>query len=233
MTNQRSVVGITAYQALIASHPQWFISDPAGISIETDSEKIRHIENIIGNRYATRGQPSEWAHVGLLYEDPYIVLLRDAVTFPDGSPGIHHRVLRRSGEPAGVAMMPILDGQLVLVRHYRHPTQRWHWEFPRGAIEPGQTPLSAARIELLEEISADVQSIEPIGVIHGASALMGMSVVMFAAYVRSIGRTAIEDGISATEIVSIRTFETMVIAGEVTDSFTLGCFLNARLRGLI
>jgi ADP-ribose pyrophosphatase len=233
MTNQRSAGGSDAYQDLIVSHPQWFVSDHAGIRIETVPGSIRQIEEIIGARYASRGQPEEWARVGILYEDPYIVLLRDAVTFPDGSPGIHHRVLRRSGEPAGVAMMPILDGKLVLVRHYRHPTRSWHWEFPRGAIEPGQTPMAAARCELLEEISAVVQSIEPIGIIHGASALMGMSVVMFAAYVTSIGRTALQDGIAATEIVSVRAFETMVKDGEVTDSFTLGCFLNARLRGLL
>lgn len=43
------------------------------------------------------------------------------------------------------------DGQLVLVRQWRHGTRRFELELPAGVIEEGETPEQAAARELREE----------------------------------------------------------------------------------
>jgi len=42
-------------------------------------------------------------------------------------------------------------GDVVLVRQYRHPVRRILLELPAGKIDPGDTPVAAARRELMEE----------------------------------------------------------------------------------
>jgi ADP-ribose pyrophosphatase len=51
----------------------------------------------------------------------------------------------------GVAVLPITDSGLVLVRCYRHALRTTLWEVPRGFIDAGETPAAAALRELGEE----------------------------------------------------------------------------------
>ncbi len=41
--------------------------------------------------------------------------------------------------------------EVILVRLYRHGVGQIIWEIPGGVIDPGETPLEAARRELMEE----------------------------------------------------------------------------------
>jgi ADP-ribose pyrophosphatase len=51
-----------------------------------------------------------------------------------------------------IVLLPVLpDGRIVLVRQYRHATGQHLWELVAGRIEPGESPVAAARRELLEE----------------------------------------------------------------------------------
>ena len=43
------------------------------------------------------------------------------------------------------------DGQLVLIRQYRHGIAGVHYELCAGVVDPGEDPLVAAQRELLEE----------------------------------------------------------------------------------
>jgi ADP-ribose pyrophosphatase len=52
-----------------------------------------------------------------------------------------------------VGIVPVRDdGQVVLVRQYRHPTGDWLLEIPAGSVDPGETPEACAQRELAEEI---------------------------------------------------------------------------------
>lgn len=63
--------------------------------------------------------------------------------------------------PGSVAIIPILDdGHVVLVRQYRHATERAMWEIPAGTAETGEEPEAGARRELREETGYTADSIE-------------------------------------------------------------------------
>ena len=53
----------------------------------------------------------------------------------------------------GSAVMMAVDDKkrVLLVRQYRLPAERYLWELPAGRLDPGETPLQAARRELAEE----------------------------------------------------------------------------------
>jgi ADP-ribose pyrophosphatase len=52
---------------------------------------------------------------------------------------------------AGVAVLPVRDGRVGLIRVFRHPLGKWSWEAIKGHAEPGEDAREAAARELLEE----------------------------------------------------------------------------------
>ncbi len=81
---------------------------------------------------------------------------------------------------AGVAVLPVRDGRVGLIRVFRHPLGKWSWEAIKGHAEPGEDAREAAARELLEEsgflVAADkfidLGAIAPEGgVIEGRSRL--------------------------------------------------------------
>jgi ADP-ribose pyrophosphatase len=224
---------LEGYLAFARRYAQCFETPVGGASIVLDPEEIVRIERLVGDRYAAQGRPREWAEVGVRYEDPYLTVVRDAVVFPDGSPGIHHRAMRPDRDPSGVVTLPILDGDVVLIRHFRHPVRAWCWEAPRGAIEPGQSPEAAVAAELAEEMEAAARELVPLGRMHGASGFMGIAVLLYLVRIEGFGAPALGEGIAEARRFNVGEIEDLVRAGEITDSFTLGCFLHARLRGLL
>jgi 8-oxo-dGDP phosphatase len=70
-------------------------------------------------------------------------------------------VVRHPGAAAVVALDD--DGQVLLVRQYRHPVGHLLWEIPAGLLDkPGEDPIECARRELLEEGGYTADSIKPL-----------------------------------------------------------------------
>jgi len=73
----------------------------------------------------------------------------DRVRFPHGR-DVRLEVVRH---PPSVVLIPMPSaGEVVLVRQFRYPVNRWMWELPAGSLDPGETPEAAARRECHEEI---------------------------------------------------------------------------------
>ena len=52
---------------------------------------------------------------------------------------------------AGVAVLPVHEGKVGLIRIFRHPLERWSWEVVKGHIEADEDIREAAARELQEE----------------------------------------------------------------------------------
>jgi len=54
--------------------------------------------------------------------------------------------------PGGVAMVPVLHGNVILIRQFRISIERELIELPAGRLAPNEEPMSCAARELEEEI---------------------------------------------------------------------------------
>ncbi|MGG8405080.1 NUDIX hydrolase [Streptomyces sp. 12297] len=204
--------GIERYEALRAQRPELFRNEPDGIEILSDPDAL-----------AAAG--------GVLYQDPYVILLRDPVRFPDGREGTYIRALGATAE-AGSVVLPLLDGQVVLIEHFRHATRSWHWEVPRGAGTPGVGDAANAAKELAEEIGARVLELVPLGELYPDTGMAGDAALLFAARIDVVGRLATGEGIRSAVAVPFAEAEAMVGDGRITDGFTIAVLMRARLAGL-
>ena len=72
----------------------------------------------------------------------------DRCELPNGQI-IETMILEYSTRATVVAITKNLD--VVLIKQYRHGAGQVIWEFPGGVVDPGESPLQAAKRELLEE----------------------------------------------------------------------------------
>jgi ADP-ribose pyrophosphatase len=83
-----------------------------------------------------------------VYSGNLLRLHVDTVRLPNGREATREIV----EHPGAVAVIPILDNKkLLVVRQYRTPAHKHLMEIPAGTLEPGETPVSCARRELIEE----------------------------------------------------------------------------------
>ncbi|MGW1492451.1 NUDIX hydrolase [Streptomyces sp. NBC_01410] len=203
---------MNTYDRLRTERPELFVNPPGGIEILSDPESV-----------AAAG--------GVVYEDPYVMVLRDPVRFPDGRTGTYIRSIGTTAEP-GCVVLPLLDGEVVLVEHFRHATRSWLWEVPRGFGTRGLAGEQNAAKELREEIGADVRELIPLGAVHPDSGAVGDRVLLYAARIDAIGALALGEGIRRTLTVSFAQAEEMVGDGRITDAFTIVALSRARLAGV-
>lgn len=84
----------------------------------------------------------------------------ESVTLPKG-----HRVdVEVVRHPPSVVLIPMDgDGEVILVRQYRHSLGRYLWELPAGTLKPGEDPVKAAERECHEEIGLIPSKLERLG----------------------------------------------------------------------
>ncbi len=84
-----------------------------------------------------------------LIKRPWLTARRDVVELPDGRINKEYYVLEY---PTWINVTAITkEGQMILVRQYRHALGQTNFEIVAGVVEQGEAPLEAAKRELLEE----------------------------------------------------------------------------------
>lgn len=174
--------------------------------------------------------------IGVVFDDPYVVILRDLVEFPGGFRNGYIRLYNRAyleGGAAGVVILPEMDGKLLLMHQFRHATRSWHWEIPRGFGEPGVLAEDQARAEIEEEISGEIAELKNLGLYFNNTGLEGNPIYLFLAKMSSVGEPKLKLGVDKFIWVSVAELEKMIADGEITDGFTIAAYTRAKLRGLI
>lgn len=221
------------YFALVQEYPTLFLNPPeGGITVLLKEDEIRAAEAAMRRYYEAQGLPAAWAEVGILYRDQYVLLLRDAVRFPDGQLGTYFRLIDETGVP-GVIILPVYQGKILLTRHFRHATRRWHLEIPRGFGTRGLTSEENARRELVEETGATIARIDSLGHAYPNTGATADCNEFFYAEITSYGPADEHEGISELFTVTVPELEALIRDNDIDDEFTIVAYTRAKLRGLI
>lgn len=99
----------------------------------------------------------------ILIDRPWLRLREERVELSNGEHIERFHLLESPDWAAAIAIRR--DGRIVLVDQYRHGLGRRSRELPAGVIDPGESPLDAARRELAEETGYEAEVWAPLVVL--------------------------------------------------------------------
>lgn len=82
-----------------------------------------------------------------IYRGRIVNLRVEEVDLPNGK----KTRLELMDHPGASAIVAVEDGEVILIRQYRHAASGFLWEIPAGTLDPGEHPDACARRELTEE----------------------------------------------------------------------------------
>lgn len=125
----------------------------------------------------------------------------------------------------GVAILPIYNEQVGLVRIYRPPLRSWCYEIPHGFIEPGESDEMAACRELLEETGMHAQRVVDLGYIAPDAGIIAGKVHLYLVNPAGLlSAQTLEVGLREFCWVPQAKFESMLADSSIQDSFTLSAW---------
>jgi ADP-ribose pyrophosphatase len=223
------------YENIMKEHSDLFENTDAPIKIIKDGSRIQEWQQNRRAKLQSEGKPPEWADIGVVLNDPYIVVLRDLVEYPGGHVGGYFRVVNRAdlNGGQGVVMLCEKDGKYLLLHQYRHPIRSWSYEVPRGFGQAGITAEEQAKIEVFEEVGGKISNLFDLGLYYNNTGLEANKVKLFYAKLKSIGQPSEEEGIESILWVSLTELEEMIASAKITDGFTIAAYTRAKLKGLL
>ena len=221
------------YDELIRKNPELMKNQNELLELILDQQVIS-----MWQQQQNRNLPTELARcneIGIVLSDPYFIILRDLVRFPDGQMRGYTRLISQASLRGGkaVVVLPVYQQQILLLYQFRHPTRSWHYEVPRGYGEPGMSIQDNAKKEIIEEISGTIGKLIELGEFYNNTGFEANSVSLLFAELSSVGKPEINEGIKSIVRLSVSEFEHWIENGTITDGFTIAAYTKAKLKGLI
>lgn len=162
----------------------------------------------------------------LLYTGRVFSLVREEVTLPGGR-RTSMDVIRH---PGASAILPVTaEGDLLLLRQYRHAMGGEIWEIPAGTLDPGETPEQCAARELIEETGFAAGKLTFLSAITPVPGYSTEVIHLFLAtdlWPRE-GELDPDEVLTVHPMPVSRAYE-MAFSGEISDAKTLAGLLLAR-----
>jgi ADP-ribose pyrophosphatase len=149
-----------------------------------------------------------------VYEGRVVSLRVEEVELPDG-----RRVQREIVEHRGaVAAVPVLDGDVLLVRQYRPAVGRALLEIPAGTVEPGESLHACLQRELAEEIGMQAGRLRHLVTFYPSPGFLTEAVHVYLATDLVPRRLPGEEEDLEVVRMPLASAQALVRAGEIVDS---------------
>ncbi|HVN08312.1 MAG TPA: NUDIX hydrolase [Patescibacteria group bacterium] len=129
--------------------------------------------------------------------------------------------------PGSVVVLPVFpNGDILLVRQYRHSVGCYLWEIVAGSMEPRESPLAGARRELQEETGYTARRWRKLMDIFPTPGFLSEHMVVFACEGLTPGppRPDADEQIRTRQF-PLRTLERMMRTGRLRDTKTIASIL--------
>jgi ADP-ribose pyrophosphatase len=163
---------------------------------------------VLSSRVAYRG-PAFWVTTDQVLEPSGVQARRDIV---------HHT--------GSVVVLAVDDTgrepKVLLLRQYRHAAQQYLWELCAGRIDAGESPLPAAKRELLEETGFRAKHWKRIFQFYASPGFVAETMAVYLAHGLSAGQAQPEeDEVIETRFFPLRDAVGMVMRGVIRDAKTI------------
>lgn len=160
-----------------------------------------------------------------VFEGRVFALDSERVRFPHGHEGqidvIHH--------PGATCIVPLtFDGEVLLIRQYRHCTGSWMLEVPAGTLRPGERLEDCAHRELEEESGYRAARLQPLGFIWTTPGFTDERIWLYLATGLEASKQNLDDDESLfVERVRFEHAVQMAENGEISDAKSICALLRA------
>lgn len=151
----------------------------------------------------------------------------DEVHLPDKSRSVREWIKH----PGASAVVPVFgDGTIMLLKQFRYPPQKVFIEVPAGKIDAGESAISTARRELLEESGVSCEHLEKAGKFYPAIGYADEIIHVYVAWGLTLNEQNVDDDefLLNHRIPFSRALK-MIESGEIDDGKTICSLLQASL----
>ncbi|MDT0602345.1 NUDIX hydrolase [Thalassotalea castellviae] len=154
----------------------------------------------------------------VVYENDFAVIYDDYVKFPEGD----GRYLRTEWKaPYGVMIFPKnSQGDILLIRNFRHENRSWTWEVPKGFGEIGLSSLECAKKELEEETGFEGINWNKLKTLKNSDFETHIYNVTIL-HKKEQSTPEVGESISEVRFFSKKEFQSLIFNDEVSDPITL------------
>jgi 8-oxo-dGTP pyrophosphatase MutT (NUDIX family) len=155
------------------------------------------------------------------HQNPWFSIEEHGITRHNDTEATYYVVI---GNPSAFVVPMSSDGQIYLIKQYRYPNNNVSWELPAGAVDSGESPLEAAKRELLEETGIKASKWEPQGCIHLTPGLIRSVCTIFKAsdlVIESQELEHVDEAILECRKFQVYEIKEMIQNGEMTDGASI------------
>jgi ADP-ribose pyrophosphatase len=132
----------------------------------------------------------------------------------------------------GVAILPIVDGKIALLKVFRHAVQYDSWEIPRGFVAKGESDVASALRELKEEmgLTCDRRQIKSLGFVTPDAGVLAARVHLFGALhcLRSRPYKARELGHLNIRLFKVAAINELIHGSRIQDPYTIVAYYKLK-----
>ena len=162
------------------------------------------------------------------YKNPLFSVSEEHAVDPSG-----FEIRRAIVHHVGSAVMMAVDDRkrILLVRQYRLPARSYLWELPAGRLDPGETPLKAAKRELEEETGYRAKKWKKLVLFYPSPGYVGEKMTIFLATELTAGEAKpMEDERIETRWFTAKEIEDGIRSGKVVDGKTMIGYFNWKYK---
>jgi len=162
----------------------------------------------------------------LVYKGPAFWVTSEQVLEPTGIQA-RRDIVRHSGSIVVLATQEQGNDPLILLeRQYRHAAESFLWELPAGRIDEGESPLPAAKRELLEETGYTARRWKRILRFFASPGFVAEPMTVFWAQELTPGQARPEDDeVIEHRMVPLSRAVGMVLGGAIRDAKSISSIL--------
>ena len=145
---------------------------------------------------------------------------------PNGCNGYFEEVKH----PGAVLIVPFIEKKIVFLRQFRPVIDRYIWELPAGKIDSGETPLSCAKREMLEETGFQLKRVKRIGSIYTTPGFSDEIIYIYRAdCTHQEAPNTEEDEMIRVKLFSLSEVKRLFRNGRIVDAKTISALSFAQI----